>query len=86
MPAKPLTVAESKWLDRLENVMSKCPSSRLACYTIGDQDLAFFDRNVASKWELENSNEQLDAALSHKTSGASLRTVYGNFTIDSCAG
>lgn len=85
MPAKPLTKKEQAWLDKLEKVMSECPSDRLACYTIGDHDLQFYDQNVSDAWERENPHKQLDATPLHKEAGSALGSVIGNFRIDSCA-
>lgn len=86
MPAKKLTVVETAWMAKLEAVLKACPSSRLACYTTGDNDLMFYDTNVAKEWEAKNPRDQIDAGELHKRAGSFLCTVTGTFNIDSCAG
>lgn len=88
MTAKPLTKEEIDWLDQLESVLMKCPSKRLEAYTIGDQDLQFFDADVAKAWELENDDPHAfrDAPSVHSAAGSALRRVRTNFNISSCAG
>lgn len=86
MPAKALTKKERAWLVKLEKVMNECPSKRLACYTIGDNTLHFYDNNVSSAWEKANIFKQLDAGPLHAEAGSALEVISGNFIIDSCAG
>lgn len=86
MKAKPLTKRESDWLKKLEAVMNECPSTRLQCYTIGDNDLTFYDKQVSLAWENANPRAELDAGEQHEKAGSALATVRGNFQIDSCAG
>lgn len=85
MNAKPLTKKEKAWLDKLERVMNQCPSKRLACYTIGDNDLTFYDASVSNQWERDNPNKLLDAGALHTESGSRLYNICGSFNIDSCA-
>jgi len=84
--AKKLTKAESAWLDELEAVISRCPSPRMNAYTVGDNDLTFYDKPVADAWEAKNPRLQLDAGELHQRAGSVLRVVRTNFNIDSCAG
>jgi hypothetical protein len=86
MSAKPLSKREREWLDELEAVLMKCPSRRLACFTIGDQDLHFYDQTVSLAWEKANPRLQLDAGPIHEAAGSALRIVNANFNIDSCSG
>lgn len=86
MKAKSLTATERKWLAKLESVMKECPSNRLHCYTIGDNDLTFYDKNVADVWESKNQRHEYDAPQLHRAAGSLLAVVTGNFNIDSCAG
>jgi hypothetical protein len=86
VPAKKLTEAESAWLDELEAVMKRCPSKRLQAYTTGDNNLTFYDKPTADAWEAKNPSEQLDAGALHERAGSRLRSIYGAFLIDSCAG
>lgn len=86
MAAKKLTKAENAWLDELEAVMKRCPSPRLQSYTTGDNNITFYDKPVADAWEAKHPHEQLDAGELHERAGSRLRSIYGNFLIDSCAG
>jgi hypothetical protein len=86
MSAKPLTEEEKEWLKKLESVMKECPTKRLACYTIGDNNLCFFDKNVASKFERDNPRLELDAPALHQQAGSYLGEVWGKFMIESCQG
>lgn len=42
---KPLTVAEKKWLAKLEAVLAECPSERFTSYTIGDPNVTIYDKS-----------------------------------------
>ena len=83
--AKPLTKKESKWLNKLEKVLKECPSDRLECYTIGDNDITFYDRHVLKKYET-SLREGDDMGPMCDASGARLKIVYSNFGIVSAAG
>ena len=85
MSAKPLTAKEKAWLKKLESVMQECPTKRLACYTIGDTNLRFFDKVVSDKFEEMNPRLQLDATMLHGMAGSYLGEVYGKFQIQSCS-
>ena len=86
MSAKKLTAAEKAWMEKLSAVLTACPSPRLACYTVGDNDLTFYDKNVAASWEALHPREHLDAPDLHRRAGSYLGVVHGPFNIDSCAG
>jgi len=86
MKAKPLTKKEQKWLDKLEKVMCECPSERLNCFTTGDCNLTFYDKNVSNAWEADNPRQELDACDLHISAGSFLGEAIGTFQIDSCAG
>ncbi|HFQ4886654.1 hypothetical protein [Vibrio parahaemolyticus] len=38
-----LTVAEKKWLKKVQAVLDECPSNRIAFYTIGDRDIQAYN-------------------------------------------
>jgi len=86
MAAKKLTKAEKVWLEEVEAILSNPPSKRLACYTIGDPSLHFYDRNVSAAWEKANPYEQLDATELHRKAGSALGDIDFKVIIDSCAG
>jgi len=50
---KRLTMAEQKWLARLEKVLLACPTTRLALVTIGDSDLSVIDETVMLRHDIE---------------------------------
>lgn len=49
-PAAPLTADEMKWLRALQKHLDKCPSNRLASYTMGDSSLFIYDRLARDEW------------------------------------
>ena len=87
MAAKPLNTKEKKWLERLEKVLMSCPTERLECYTIGDSDLTFYDKNVLLAHEANNDNkEDQDISPACEDCGAHLGVVLSNFWIVGAAG
>lgn len=87
MAAKPLTEKEAAWLKRLEKVLMACPTDRLECYTIGDNDLKFYDKNVYNAHEeTRGFREEQDVGAACEDCGAHLGTVNSNFWIVSAAG
>lgn len=38
-----LTKAEAAWVKEVQAVMDRCPSKRLAAYTVGDSDITLYD-------------------------------------------
>lgn len=89
MSAEPLTKEEKSWLKKLEKVMKSCPSDRLECYTIGDNDIMFYDKNVFNQYVIDKYgayNEANDVGRDVDDSGAYLKRVYANFGIISAAG
>lgn len=88
MPAKPLTKAEAKWLADVEKLLLACPSKRLGAYTVGDDELHIYDKEVADAWLAENRlpRDGLDACEQHRKAGSKLGRISTGFQIDSCAG
>lgn len=84
MAAKKLTAAEKAWMAKLEQVLFDCPSDRLSCYTVGDGDLTFYDKNIADAWERAHPTLTLDASDLHTRAGSMLGKVHAPFQIDSC--
>lgn len=50
---KPLTVAEFKWLLRVERALAACPSKRLHLSTMGDSSLQVIDGDVTRRHNLD---------------------------------
>nr|DAV78040.1 MAG TPA: hypothetical protein [Caudoviricetes sp.] len=38
-----LTIAERKWVEKVNKILAQCPSKRIAFATIGDCDVTLFD-------------------------------------------
>jgi len=41
--SRKLSPAELKWLEELQEVLDRCPSTRIAFFTVGDPDLGLHD-------------------------------------------
>lgn len=79
----PLTAAEAEWLRRLNRLLQSCPSDRLACATVGDHWLAFFDAKAeGGRWIGDNDGDFV-AYCTRK--GLALARVYSTFEIGSTA-
>lgn len=46
-----LNKKEQAWLDELQEVLNRCPSERLGFFTIGDPQIAVYDRSKESEIE-----------------------------------
>lgn len=86
MSAKPLTKAEAAWIKKLEKLFQACPSDRLACYTIGDPSLTFFDKNVYAKHEEALGRDARDVPYIASESGAEFEMIWTGVGIVSAAG
>lgn len=84
MPAK-LTKAEREWLKNLQALLNKCPSRRFQGYTIGDNDIVIYDKDVMEAWQEANQNQHLDVGLEVEQAGAELARFEFTFQIDSAA-
>jgi hypothetical protein len=86
--AKPLTKAETKWLADVEKLLLACPSKRIGAYTVGDDMLFVYDKEVCDSWLAENRlpRDGLDADALHRRAGSHLGRISTGFKIDSCAG
>jgi hypothetical protein len=54
MYVAPLSKEEKKWLKDLQNILDKCPSDRMECYTIGDNSITIYDIAANNSEEAEN--------------------------------
>ena len=85
--AKLLTKKEKAWLGRLEKVLMACPTDRLECYTVGDNDLMFYDKNVhAAHEKTRGYREEQDMCPACDECGAHLGRVFSKCFIVSAAG
>jgi len=57
-----LTAVELKWIDDMRKAFQKCPSKRLGCYTIGDADLSFFNKEEFDR-RIDEIQETDDLAI-----------------------
>lgn len=83
---KPLTKKEIKWLERFEAVMAACPSKRLECYTIGDNDLQFFDANLYDAEDKGDITDSRDVGQVLIDSGSFRVSIFGPFRIVGACG
>lgn len=80
-----LTIAERKWIEKVEKLLDNPPSQRLAAYTFDGTSLYFYDANVLKKWVGEQPKTSLDklpAMLWYKDSNSQLCEIYIKFPIE----
>jgi hypothetical protein len=85
---KPLTRAERAWLDDLDALLARCPSDRIAFYTIGDDFLGLHDATRESEIGREldkNGGEWSSAAQRLKADFGGRRLSFPN-AVHSTAG
>lgn len=82
---KPLTVAEKKWLAKLEAVLAECPSERFTAYTIGDPNVTIYDKSFEPEVsELCEGGD--DVCIAVDKVGCELAIVRFPFAVQSTAG
>lgn len=89
MQADTLTAAERKWIKKVQAVLDACPSKRLGCYTIGDNNVSFFDKSVNEAWiEADpRKRRELDVGDEMRHSGSGLHaSLTFPFNVDSRSG
>lgn len=79
MNTKPLTQKELAWLDQMQNLLNKCPSNRIAFYTVGDSFLGLHDagREAEIGQYIENNGCEWGSAA--KYTGADFNGYVLNF-------
>ncbi|HDT5864622.1 TPA: hypothetical protein QHB43_004606 [Aeromonas hydrophila subsp. hydrophila] len=82
---KPLTVAEKKWLAKLEAVLAECPSERFTSYTIGDPYVTIYDKSFAPEID-KLCDGGCDVGEAVDKVGCSLAIVRFPFAVQSTAG
>ncbi|EMK1274663.1 hypothetical protein V8M30_000246 [Serratia marcescens] len=66
-----LTAAERKWLNEVQKVLNRCPSTRLGFFTIGDKDVFVYDKRLdkqITKSSLGSASPVLRRILSQASS------------------
>lgn len=86
MSAKPLTKAEAKWIADLQALLNKCPSKRLAAYTIGDPDLVIYDSSFSGAIDDMLDSSKKDVCQVVAMLGAELASITFPFPVESTAG
>lgn len=84
-----LTKAEKAWLVALEKLFLACPSKRIGAYTVGDDCLYIYDKQVDDAWmaaQRPRHDDGMDASEQHSKAGSELGRISTGFQIDSCAG
>ncbi|MBH2791562.1 hypothetical protein I5L37_10075 [Serratia marcescens] len=81
-----LTAAERKWLNEVQKVLNRCPSTRLGFFTIGDKDVFVYDKRLDKQIdELQDSGgrdfglvvNDLDAGFGELTFPAAVHSIAG---------
>lgn len=87
MAAKPLNAAEKSWLKRLQKLIDECPSTRMAAFTTGDNDLTIYDLEFEDEInELLDTHECSDFCLAVREAEAELGSIVFPFSIHSTSG
>ncbi len=50
---KPLTIAEQKWIARVNKALKACPSKRMGFATMGDPQVTIYDKRFEAEIEAE---------------------------------
>ena len=79
MQSKPLTKAEKAWLTEVQEVLNRCPSKRIAFFTIGDSDVHLHD--ATREGEISNylDNEGGEWCTAAENIGANFGGAYLRF-------
>ena len=86
-PVKPLTAAETKWLDKFQDLMNKCPSERLGAFTTGDPYLSIYDKVYFDAFrESEGFYTEQDDVHVHESLSTVLYVVDMPFQVDGICG
>jgi len=87
MAVKPLTPAEKKWVNQLQDVLNLCPTKRLGAFTIGDPELAIYDKPVfdAYRKTMHHRDERDDVQI-HDELGTVLVRLSMPFQVDGVSG
>ncbi|MFK3927389.1 hypothetical protein ACI2J7_01320 [Serratia bockelmannii] len=81
-----LNKKERAWLDELQEVLNRCPSTRLGFFTIGDKDVFVYDKRLDKQIdELQDSGgrdfglvvNDLDAGFGELTFPAAVHSTAG---------
>lgn len=82
-----LTKAEKAWVEKLQAVIDKCPSKRLAAYTIGDADITLYDGSrQAQILAIQDANPDMELGDAVEHDHAKLAKLRFPFQIHSVAG
>lgn len=88
MAAKPLTKAEKAWLKQLQDVINKCPSTRLAAFTTGDDDITLYDSDFDDQINelMDRGASDTDFCVAARDCDAILADITFPFPIHSTSG
>lgn len=86
MGTSPLTKEEKDWVARVEKALkSKGATSRMVAFTIGDDNIVIYDRNVYAEY-VKLHGEGRDVCVTVDRSGSALAELWFPFEIESTAG
>lgn len=80
-----LTKAENKWLDKLQEVLNRCPSKRLGFATAGDRDITVYDSSFSDLICKMLEREGGDYIPTADKLGAVFGVIYFPATVESTA-
>ena len=83
---KPLTKDEIMWIDKVNKVLSECPSERLSSFTIGDNQISLYDNRFDKKIIEIQENGQSDYCTAVQNLGCDLGSIDFPFPVHSTAG
>ena len=82
-----LTPAEEKWIAELQAVIDKCPSKRIAGFTIGDPRISLYDASKNEQiYAIQEAGSDIEFGNAVEEANASLASIRCPFQIHSVAG
>ena len=69
-----LTKEERRWVKRVQKVLNACPSDRIGFYTVGDPDIALYDKEKDVD-EIYNDKDYSDFCQAVQDLEADLETL-----------
>lgn len=84
--AKRLNKAEAAWIAELQEVLDRCPSTRLGFFTIGDPNISIYDRGSDAEITKLQDTRGLDFGPAASKCNARLGEVIFPSNVHSTAG
>lgn len=81
-----LTKAEAAWIAKVQKVLNECPSNRLAGYTVGDNDVALYDRRDDERILDIQNDSSMDYSEAVNKVSTHLGSLFFPFQVHSVSG